>query len=422
MSKTNAEDIQLVDSSDKKLEIKTTQKYMLDMLLMLVAPAVMAWYYYGERAVRLIVISVITALLSEIIGSKIFKINATVSDFSAVITGVMVALCVSAASPWWLACIASGFAIIVGKLPFGNSRSHLFVPACVGLAFVTICNQAEMFSYSVIPNGTIGLEAYGTPGFVAGNSIAKMLMERNSIGVNIISYIDILVGNVAGAMGTTCGVAMLGALVFLIIRRPKTAVIPVSFLFTCAVYAFLFPRVTTGRMISVVMELTGGLLFFSALFFLTDEAIAPKRTVAKVCYGVVGGLVAMLLRSFGKFEDSTVFAILLVNCIAPVFDSKIPFLKSEMRKLKKQTENTAKTQSIEKVVGIAKSIEENVKIATVDLEQVDNADTENENEQLASDEEQQLNEEPNDDVPTLQDLNDVGVTEQKEDGGDDNVR
>ncbi len=339
LSKTKrAENTAPVLSPEKKLEIENTRKYMLDILLMLFAPAVMAWYYYGERAVRLMALSVITAVLCELAGSKLFKAGATVSDLSAVATGLAIALCVPASSPWWLACAASAFAIIVAKLPFGNSRGVMFLPAAAGLAFITICFPEEFFAYPAIPSVSEKLAAYGSDGFVSGTSIAYMLTQRTSIGINIISYIDILVGNIAGPMGATCMAALIGAFVYLMFRRPKNAVIPVMYFAVCIAYAFLFTRVSTGRLVSVAMELSGGLLMFGGVFFMTNETLAPERFTAKLCYGACGGLIVMLMRSFGAYEDSTVFAVLIVNAIAPVLDKKLPLTKKEKKILLEQQE------------------------------------------------------------------------------------
>ena len=160
---------------------------------------------------------------------------------------------------WWIPCLAVVFAIAVVKLPFGDSRSLMFLPSAGGIAFVTICFPEEIFAYPVIPQPVDSLAVFGSENFIQGDSIAYMLSQGNSIGVNIVNYIDIAVGNVPGPMGTTCAVAMLGGLIYMLFRRPKGAVVSVSFLTACALFAAVFPRVGTSRTISVIMELSGGL-------------------------------------------------------------------------------------------------------------------------------------------------------------------
>lgn len=328
---------------EQKLKNKYTGRNMLDMAIVLIAGLVMAFYYYGMRALLLSAISMATAVVCEWLGAKIFRSEMHITDLSALTTGAAVALCLPASSEWWLPCAASAFAILAAKTPFGSYKNSPFVPAAAGLAFVTICSPQRVFGYSALGDGFSSSAVYLSDNFVAGDSVAYMLSKGNSIGTNIINYIDILVGNFPGAMGATCVLAMLGGLIFVTVRRPKTAAVTLSFLGVCFVYAILFPRITTGRLTSAFMELSAGLLLFAAAVFLTYPNIAPKRFVARICYGAFAGLVLMLLRSFSSFEDSTVFAILLANAVAPSFDNRIPLTKRE--KLASQKEVPATEQA-----------------------------------------------------------------------------
>jgi len=339
---------QPVLSEKEKLEIKNTRKYMIDMLMVLIAPMAMSFYYYGLRAVLLVLYSVVTALVCEFLASRIYKFEASYSDLSSVVTAITVAMCIPASSPWWVPILTTVFALAVVKFPFGNSRSLMFLPSAAGLAFLTVCNSARMFAYPVIPTQSDKFALLSSSDAAQGTSLAYMLSQGNSIGINIISYIDIAVGNVAGPMGTTCAVAILGGLLYLLIRRPKTAAMSFVYLGTCAVYAFLFPRVTTGRGISVIMELCSGLVSFAALLFVTNETLAPKRTVARMLYAALMGLITMVLRTFGSFEDSTVFAVLIVNAFADALDKKLPLTKKE--KLLIEQKKAAEAVSVDKPV------------------------------------------------------------------------
>ncbi|HAQ28776.1 MAG TPA: hypothetical protein DCQ76_03330, partial [Ruminococcaceae bacterium] len=238
-SKTSA-GISAESAAKARSEISTTRRYFADMLILMAVPAVMAWYYYGGRAVRLMVFSVLTAVFCEVAGSFIFKIRSSVSDLSAVAAGLMTALCLPASAPYYLPCIASAFAVIAAKLPFGNARSHMFTPAAAGIAFVTICMPDKVFSYpAILSSGTTAVS--GGQGFFPGTSISYMLSQKNSVGTGLLNYVDVLVGSVSGPMGTTCSVALFGALIFLAVRRPKNFTVSASFLAVCFVYALLFP-------------------------------------------------------------------------------------------------------------------------------------------------------------------------------------
>lgn len=328
-------------SETEKLEIKNTRKYMIDMLLVLFAPMVMSFYYYGLRAVLLVLYSVISALVCEFLASKIYKFRANYSDLSSIVTAISIAMCIPASSPWWVPVLLTVFALAVVKFPFGNSRSLMFLPSAAGLAFLIVCNSARMFSYPIIPTQADKFAQLSSANATLGNSIAYMLSQGNSIGINIISYIDIAVGNVSGPMGTTCAVAIIGGLLYLLVRRPRTAMMSFVYLGTCAVYAFLFPRITTGRGISIIMELCSGLTGFAALLFVTNETLAPKRTNARVLYAVLMGLITMILRTFGSIEDSTVFAVLITNAFACTLDQRLPITKREKLLLDRKKEAEA---------------------------------------------------------------------------------
>ncbi len=167
-----------------------------------------------------------------------------------------------------------------------------------------------------------------------------MLSQKNSVGTGLLNYVDVLVGSVSGPMGATCSIALFGALLFLAVRRPKNFTVSVSFLAVCFIYALLFPRVLTGRFVSAFTEICGGMLLFSSVFFLTDDKLLPKSFYSRICYGAAAGLMCMIMRSVGKFEDSTVFAVLLANGLVTAFD-KLPLTKRKDILLRRKTPRCA---------------------------------------------------------------------------------
>ncbi len=319
-----------VFTPEMQAEIKATQKNMANRLLMLAAPLIMAWYYYGGRALRLAALSALTAMLCEYIGMRVVGTVPALRDLSAVVIGITVALMLPASAPIWLVLLAVSFAVLVVKVPFGTARTLLFSPAAAGVAFVTVCLPEYAFAYPVLPESGASPAVYGSEGFSAGISLTQMLASSTSMGGSAVEYIDVLIGGMAGAMGTGCVIALLGALLFLLFRAPKGFTAAVSCLLSAAVYAALFPRITTGRFLSVFMELSGGMLLFAALFLLPEEAILPKRFWGRVAYGAAAGLLTMLFRRFGEFEEGAVFAVLLVNALTSAFD-KLPLARFERR-------------------------------------------------------------------------------------------
>jgi Na+-translocating ferredoxin:NAD+ oxidoreductase RnfD subunit len=300
-------------------EVKDTRKYSSGTLLMLSPLVVMATYYYGERALRMTLLSALTAVIVEYIGSIFVRKKATLADFNAVCIGVMIPLLLPASSPLWLPMVGVVFAIVAVKLPFGNARSFMFEPVSAAIAFLTICSKAYVFGYPkvgvVTPDGVI----LG-PGFTPGTSLASMLFQNNSIGTNLISMLDLLVGSFVGPMGATCGFAFLAIIVSMLFSRREELFTTLSFLGICIVYAFAFPRVLTGRAVSVAMEISAGMLVFASVFLITNPAILPKTRKGKIAFGLFAGLICMLMRSFGVFEEGVCFAVLLADALCEQFD------------------------------------------------------------------------------------------------------
>ena len=335
MSKSNRKNSSVVTLTQEEIQtLDSTRKYMLDMLFISVAPIIMAVYYYGARVLLLVMLSVFSAVLSELLSAKIFKCKSEVSDLSSVVIGVLTSLCLSASAPWYLPVIVSSFAVFVVKMPFGNTRGRLFSPTCAGIAFATLCFKERMFSFPNIISASERAIYIHSEAFSSGESIAQMLSKGNSIGRNVINYIDIFVGNIPGAFGVTCVLALIGGLIYITIRRPKAAVVTYCYLITCAVIAYCFPRVTTGRWISVFMELTAGLLLFMGITVLTNESIAPERVLPRMLYGISAGVLVMFLRHVSSFEESTAFALLLLSAVSPVFD-RLPTAALIKQKLSK---------------------------------------------------------------------------------------
>lgn len=300
-------------------EVKDTRKYSLGTLLMLAPLVVMSTYYYGERALRMTLLSALAAVIVEYVGSIFVRKKATLADFNAVCIGIMIPLLLPASSPLWLPVVGVVFAVVAVKLPFGNARSNMFDPVSAAIAFLTICSKAYVFGYP-----KVGIITYQStilqPDFTPGSSLASMLYQNNSIGTNLISMLDLWIGSFVGPMGATCGFALLAIIVSMFFSRRKELWATGAFIVTALIYAFLFPRVLTGRIVSVAMEMSAGMLMFAAIFLITNPAILPKTVKGKICFGVFAGLLTMLMRSFGVFEESVCFAVLLANALSDRFD------------------------------------------------------------------------------------------------------
>lgn len=326
-----------------ELSHNSIRNYMADMLIMSTAPAAISIYYYGWRAVLLIALSAATAVICEYIACKVTKKENSFSDFSALFTGVIIALMLPASVPLWMPVVGSAFAILVAKLPFGSTGRTPFVPAAAGLAFLIICWPAAMFKF---PAPGAEVLAASDPMFVAETSLAGMLKTGNSLSPDWFNYFDVFVGMIPGAIGTTSMLVCAALAIYLFIRYPDRWISSAGFVAVCAFCAVVFPRVMSGRKMSLVMELASGMLLFCAIFLITDPATQPASLISKLLYGMSAGALCMLIRYVGPYEDGSVFAVLLIDAIWPAID---PFIEKHLTSSDKNKKEKAKTPNSKKL-------------------------------------------------------------------------
>ena len=294
-------------------------KYSVDILVIASALLLAGFYLNGFNAIRLAFWSILTATVCEDIGCRIMKkTDRKAHNLYAAATGLSIALMLPATTPAYICIIACAFAVIAVLIPFGSARKIPFIPAAAGICFVTVCFPEAVFSYSAVNIGTSS-PLFGSPDFISGESFGKMLTYGKSVILNPLENISILTGKTPGPMGTTCILVLIGVAIYLLLKRTENFIISVSFFAVCALYAVAFPRVNSGLFSSVVMELSSGVLAFAGLVLLTNPFTSPKNTVGKIAYGAFAGLLCMLLRKFGVFEESACFAVLITNAVSPAF-------------------------------------------------------------------------------------------------------
>ena len=312
----------------ERFSTKATRSLQLDMLAILLLPCISAWYFYGAKALRLIAVSVIVSVLCEFLGRKLLRQPATISDLSAVTTGIILALMLPANAPVWMPAVGSSFAVIAAKLPFGRNETLPFSPAAAGVAFLTICFPDLIFDYPRIVANTALTGS-------SGSSLAYLLSQNTSISLSSVKIIDVFTGNYPGPMGAGCIIVLFGSALYMLIRRTKLFISVAGFMAGAAVTAFLFPRVT-GRLSSVVLELVAGYMIFAALFLLTEQGTQPKLPLSRLLYGISAGAVCMLMRRFGAFEECVCFGILIINAVWNAVDRQL------VKALKNKAEGGAK--------------------------------------------------------------------------------
>ncbi len=288
----------------------------LDYILMLCVPLTVAIFNHGFVAIFNSVLSIITCMILTSLGRGILHSEISTKSRHSIIIGISVALLLPASAPWWMIVLTSAFAMGVCVLPFGNPEKTPFIPSVTAICFAVLCWSDEFYNYSEL-----------------GDSLGKMLLYGNSINGNLVAVLEVLVGNVPSAMGTGCILALIGTFIYLLIRRPRDCIAPLCFLITICVMAALFPRISTGRVLSVIMELCSGAVFFGAIFFMSLPNIAPKRTIAKAVWGFASGIICMLIRYVSPLEESAYFGFVIACAISDYFDN-LPLTFGEKKKIK----------------------------------------------------------------------------------------
>ena len=277
----------------------STQKIMQRVCLALVPTLIVATLWYGISALILTAVTVAACVLFEMGYCKLVGRENPTGDFSAVVTGLLLAFNMPAGLPWWMAVVGSFVAIVVVKQLFGGMGYNFANPAIVARIALAVGFAGRMANYPKPANGIDAL-ASATPLGVAA--------EVGSAG-----YMTLLIGKHGGVLGETCAITILLGGLYLIWTKVISPVIPVTYLATAAVLSVCF------GMDPIYQLLSGGLML-GAFFMATDYVTSPTTDKGKVVFGIGLGLITMLIRRFGTMNEGVSFAILLMNLVVPYID------------------------------------------------------------------------------------------------------
>jgi electron transport complex protein RnfD len=319
-------------------DTESTAKIMWTVSGALLPATLMSVYYFGLPAVLVILACLVTSLASEALMQWILKKPITLSDGSAFLTGLLLALNLPANAPLYIPVVASFVAIMIAKQLFGGLGFNIFNPALVGRAFVLI-SFAKIMTTFVAPNaGFLAMDAKttATPLVLLKEEGVSKLIEIYHTKAAL--YRDLFLGNRAGSLGETSVIAILLGAAFLMMKRYITWHIPISFIATVGVLTWLFggrEGLMTG---DPVLHMMSGGLMLGAFFMATDYVTGPSVRSAQVVFGICCGALTALIRLKGGYPEGVMFAILLMNCFAPLLDRGMKsrvFGKAEAKGVKK---------------------------------------------------------------------------------------
>ena len=305
----------IVSSSPHVHSGDSIQKNMLYVVLALLPAYLVALYYFGVGELAVSVIAIASCIGFEaFIQRFVLKTKVSISDGSAALTGLLLAMNLPSNLPWWMVIIGSMAAIGLGKMCYGGLGNNLFNPALVGRVFLLISFPAAMTVWPVpepFSMAYMDAQTAATP---------LSLMKFDQMLPPILSTI---VGNEGGSMGEVSAIALLLGGLFLIWKKVITWHIPVSILATVAVFTGIMHLVDPIAYENPLWHLCSGGLLLGAIFMATDYVTSPMTTRGQLLYGVGIGLITVVIRLWGSYPEGVSFAILLMNAATPLIDKYI---------------------------------------------------------------------------------------------------
>lgn len=299
---------------------ETTSRIMWSVNASLLPAVVMGAYFFGPKAVIAVAIAIITAVLSEYGFQKALKRKVSVSDGSAFLTGLLLGMNLPPSVPFYIPIIGSFVAVVITKQLFGGLGFNIFNPALIGRAFLLISFPRLMTTWKEPVAAFVHIDAKTTAtplGMLKEEGMSKLI---EVFGDKINLYTQLLVGHRAGSIGETSSIALLLGAAFLLYRGYISWHIPVSFLGTAAIIAWIFG--SKGALFAgdpIVHLLSGGMLL-GAFFMATDYVTCPSVKKGQIIFGIGCGFLTMLIRLKGGYPEGVMFAILLMNCFSPLID------------------------------------------------------------------------------------------------------
>ena len=306
----------LLVSPSPHLHTKTsTKSLMRDVVIALLPAVVVSVLCYGWSELLVLGVSVASCILLEYLITKyLLKKPCTVCDWSAAVTGVLLALNLPASTPWWVVFIGAVVAVGVAKMTFGGLGQNVFNPALVGRVFLLISFPTYMTDWAK-PNGFIGnFDAF------TGATPLGIAKEGGVAAIESMDYMDMLFCNIGGSAGELSALALIAGFIYLLARRVIRPYITLSILATVAVFSGIFWAINPAEYTDPLFNLLTGGLLLGSIFMATDYVTSPMSNMGGVVFGIGIGVITMLIRYFGAYPEGVSFAILIMNSVVPLLN------------------------------------------------------------------------------------------------------
>ena len=277
---------------------ETTQSIMADVCIAMLPAAAFGVFQFGFHALLVLIVTVAACVLSEYVFQKMMKLPLTVSDMSAVVTGMILALNMPANIPLWIPALGGIFAIIVVKQLYGGIGQNFMNPALAGRCFLLISFAGKMSDFTM-------------DGWSGATPLAQLKAGE------AVDVAAMFIGKIPGTIGEVSVIALLVGGIYLAVKKVISLRIPVTYILTVAVFAFIFGK---QDMNYVMAHICGGGLVFGAFFMATDYVTSPITPKGQIVFGVLLGILTGLFRIFGGSAEGVSYAIIICNLLVPLIE------------------------------------------------------------------------------------------------------
>lgn len=295
----------------------STSKIMWSVIIALLPAMAGSIYYFGLSALKVIFVCIISCLLTEVLSKTIFCRKFSISDGSAVLTGILLAFVLPPGIPLWIAAVGSFVAIFLVKELFGGIGYNIFNPALAARSVLLTSFPLQMTTYVLPLSYKVDAITTATP----------LAILKENIDTQIPSLWNMFIGNRAGCLGETSTLLLLLGAIFLLSRKIISLHIPLAYLLTVAVLSAL-----SGQ--NPLFQIMAGGLVLGAFFMATDYVTSPLTNKGKVIFGIGCGIITFLIRQKGGYPEGVAYSIIFMNMFVPVIDRYTLPVKFGYRKVR----------------------------------------------------------------------------------------
>jgi electron transport complex protein RnfD len=283
---------------------ESVNKVMWAVVIALLPAFIGSYFFFGIKAVYITLVSVVTAVILEAVSYKLMRRPVTVTDGSAVITGMLLAFNLPPTVPLWIPVLGSAVAILIAKVPFGGLGQNIFNPALVGRAFLLAAYPVQMTDWiSSRFEKVVDISTYATP----------LGIIKEKLSESVPSYFNMFIGNHGGCIGETSALLLILGGIYLLVRKIITWHIPVTYILTVCLLTWVLGR-------DPLFNVLAGGLMLGAIYMATDMVTSPVTNKGMIIFAIGCGVMTVIIRLFGNYPEGVSYSILLMNACTPLID------------------------------------------------------------------------------------------------------